>query len=105
MNVTPERSLELADEYDRQAERHILIATDPFADAGWQQEQAGECLEKAAILRHYAEIAPKWQAVLDAEPVALIEWSKSNVHGGVEIVAALLQPAIAGAQLIIKPTA
>ena len=48
--TTPERALELAD----------LVN-------GWPEDPY-ELDELIAILRHYAEIAPKYQAVLDAEP-------------------------------------
>lgn len=100
MTPTPERALELADEYDRQADRHILIAADPFADAEWQQEQADECLEKATILRHYAEILPKWQAVLDAEPVgSVVKFLETRAFAEHD----KFQQLPPGTQLIIKP--
>lgn len=66
MNITPERALELADTLEIEADCIAVAAhltdTDP--------QEVTEKRDAAAILRHYAEILPKWQAVLDAEPVA-----------------------------------
>lgn len=57
---TPERALELAKEFEIPEDERDLYCED-------EAKKVEDC---AAILRHYAEILPKWQAVLDAEPVA-----------------------------------
>ena len=71
MTPTPERALELAELCENEAESGFDAAeraagTPELADAYMHGVRISR--EKAAILRHYAEILPKWQAVLDAEP-------------------------------------
>ena len=87
---TPERALELA---------AILELGSRFK----AMQRSGEI---AAILRHYAEIAPKYQAVLDAEPVAyrfdggwaeLVRTNSFDYHEGQGLI-------VGGQPLIIKPT-
>jgi len=69
MNITPERAIDLAEEIDSALKAGEFI--------GEGLAEAADCL---AILRHYAEIAPKWQAVLDAEPVAARIFSGESHH-------------------------
>lgn len=75
MGITPERALELADEYAglvkerRRLSKRYADLAEPVIALSIEVE-AADLEEKAAIFRHYAEILPKWQAVLDAEPVA-----------------------------------
>ena len=66
MNITTDkaeglaqRALELANEIEPVRDYKIKKLT-------LRNPAASQIVE---ILRHYAEIAPKWQAVLDAEPV------------------------------------
>lgn len=53
--TTAERALELA-------EKLAMRALSPF---GWEEQEEAE-----SILRHYAEILPKYEAIMAAEPVA-----------------------------------
>ena len=55
MTTTPERALELA--------QKLLMNPGGYLTGV-------EILEAETVLRHYAEIAPRWQAVLDAPTVA-----------------------------------
>lgn len=73
--------------------------------------------ELAKLARHYAEIAPKWQAVLDAEPVAVvcnpgafvkIDWTAEPVTAcqpfrESDRVVQLQDGVPVGTKLIIKP--
>ena len=111
MNITPEaeplgsehqardlaqRALELANEIEPVRDYKIkkLTLWNPAAS------------EIVAILRHYAEIAPKWQAVLDAEVVATVCGHSYPVPEGVSFSSKdwdRLYALPAGTELIIKP--
>jgi hypothetical protein len=86
MTPTPERALELADLLEV-CQPNVLINGAPVD-------------EIRAYLRHYADIAPRWQAVLDAEPVAWLvhaEYPYPLPDGPIE-------GGLPRSPLIIKPT-
>lgn len=97
MTPTPERALAFA--------KALKDSADESRPRTWAEREqrivllADHAEEIARMLTHYAEILPKWQAVLDAEPVAtvsyhrfrLLEWLVSN------------DSVASGTQLIIKP--
>lgn len=88
--TTPERALELANLIGR--------LTGPcFAELS-----PGTAKEAAAVLRHYAELSQKWQAVLDAEPLGILV----NVPGSYLVTwdeQAMLKSYQGTCRLIIKP--
>jgi hypothetical protein len=87
MNITPTRALELAN------------IVEEWADA----QTDGLEFEVSAFLRAYAEIAPRWQAVLDAEPVVYVKLNEDGaVIAGVKVRVAGYQDDFQPA--IIKPT-
>lgn len=100
MTPAPERALELADylEHKLDNDQDALVK---FAAMSTKEVKA----EIAAILRRYAEIAPKWQAVLDAKPVAIIH-DGTYTHEGEwasQVVRITMNPLAAYEELIIKP--
>lgn len=90
MNTTPERALELAeymiDDMNGDVLPGGLVAT-----------------EVAAVCRAYAELAKKWQAVLDAEPIDDAFWNGRGTSLGDASWHVKNRPECA--HLIIKPTA
>lgn len=104
MNITPERALEFA----KLLEANEVVFNDGQYDY-YLTDLFPEAFDVAAILRHYAEIAPKWQAVLNAEPVArVVKWNavtdKANRwFSGINVVDNALDHIHGGTDLIIKP--
>lgn len=91
MNPTPERALELAN-----------ILTGPMVAERSEEDEA------AAILCAYADLYRKWQAVLDAEPVAevCVNYSDDDRYKhAIDYNSTKVDSIAIGAQLIIKPTA
>jgi hypothetical protein len=86
MNITPTRALELA-------ERSLNF----FDNLGMSEK-----LEISACLKSYAEIAPRWQAALDAEPVVYVKLNEDGaVIAGIKVRMAGYQDDFQPA--IIKP--
>lgn len=109
--ATAERALELAAEDEAEAlryraieRRHLDLADQLHARdfASYAEMHEG----RAAIIRHYAEILPKWQAALNAELVDVRgvrdEWdSDGEVIQCLNVASA--NGVTEGTQLIIKP--
>lgn len=69
MNITPERILELAEWAEDTAS--YFDTTDEHGYIICEAEEEKQIyLQISACLKSYAEILPKWQALLNAEPVA-----------------------------------
>ena len=94
MTPTPERALWLAEMLG-----DLRLAV--FSDSVGNSPDLFVAAELIGMLRAYADIAPKYQAVLDAEPVASVEGGQLDIDGA---WCGVVSGIIADCQLIIKPT-